>query len=98
MTVFVSSKGIERDLDLDLDAICAYEDDHPDWNIAKMMMAMDNGFRMTDMKVLASFFGISDLKAFLQEGFSLKVLMEAVQKSSIMGFTDSSSPTPEEED
>lgn len=91
MTEFTSRKGIVRDVDLDLDAICAYEQDHPDWSLITMTQKMDECMRFSDLDLIVRFLGFTSLKEFIDEGFSVGDMAEMVGKSSYMGFMDSPS-------
>lgn len=87
MTVFVSSKGIERDLDLDVDKICAYEEDHPDWSLFKVFGKIADCPRFTDLNLIAGFIGYPSYKEFVADGFTFEDLAKVVQESSLLGFT-----------
>lgn len=96
MTVFVSSKGIEKDLDLDIDRVCQYEQEHPDWGLVKFMVKYEANPRLTDMALLTYFMGFDSFQQFIDEGFSFTDLTEACQKASILGFMTSGVPGAEE--
>lgn len=88
MTVFTSSTGVERDIDLDLDAICAYEDAHPGWALMDLVQQMER-VRFTDLNLMSRFLGFADYKDFVDNGFSFAQMAEMVQGSRYLGFTDS---------
>ncbi len=98
MTLFVSSKGIERDLDIDVDKVCAYEDQHPEWNLVDLILRLHSKPRFTDMALLAYFLGFDSLKDYIEEGFCLKDLLEAAEKASVLGFMISGMQEEPEED
>lgn len=87
MTLFVSSTGIEKDLDLDVDKICAYEEQHPDWSLFKVFDKIADCPRFTDLNLVATFVGYPDYKSFVEDGFDMEDLAGVVQKSKLLGFT-----------
>lgn len=90
MTMFTSSRGATRDVDIDIDAVCAYEEDHPDWSLVDLLNNMER-MRFTDLNLLVSFLGFEDYKTFIEEGFSLEDLNAMLESSKYLGFTDSAS-------
>ncbi len=88
MTLMTSSKGITKDIDLDIDAICAYEETHPDWSILKLLEKMKDA-RFSDMNLLARFLGYADFRAWAEDGYTFEDMAGAVQGSKFLGFTDS---------
>lgn len=84
--IITSSIGEERDVDLDVDRIIAYEKEHPEWSLMAMMSNMDKG-RMTDFDTLAYMCGFDGLKDLISCGFTINDLSEVVQHSRILGFT-----------
>lgn len=96
MTVFTSSTGIVKDLDIDIDRVCAYEEEHPEWSLFHYIQDVAKCPRFTDMNLIATFVGYPSFKAWVQDGFSFEQLAEVISKSSIMGFTDSEEEEPTE--
>ncbi len=90
MTLMTSSKGITRDIDLDIDAIVAYEEEHPEWSLFQLLERMKSA-RFTDMNLLAKFLGYQDFKAWADEGYTFEDMAGAVQGSRFLGFTASDS-------
>lgn len=87
MTMMTSSKGITKDIDLDIDAICAYEDEHPDWSLFQLLERMKSA-RFSDMNLLARFLGYADFRAWAEDGYTFEDMAGAVQGSKFLGFTD----------
>lgn len=92
MTLMTSSKGITRDIDLDIDAIVAYEEEHPEWSLFQLLEKMKTA-RFSDMNLLARFLGYQDFKAWADEGYTFEDMAGAVQGSRFLGFTASDSET-----
>lgn len=88
MTLMTSRTGTVKDLDLDIDAICAYEADHPDWSLAQLMEGMPR-MRFTDLNLMATFIGYADYRAFVDDGFSMEDLAGTIEGSRYLGFTGS---------
>lgn len=87
MTLFTSSTGVVKDLDLDVDKICAYEEQHPDWSLFNVFGKLAECPRFTDFNLLAGFIGYPDYKSFVADGFGVEDLAKIVQESSLLGFT-----------
>lgn len=87
MTLFTSSTGVVRDLDLDVDRICAYEEEHPDWSLFKVFGKIADCPRFTDLNLISTFVGYPDYKSFVADGFGFEDLAKVVQGSSLLGFT-----------
>lgn len=90
MTEFTSSTGVVRDVELDLDAICAYEESHPGWSLMDLMDSMKR-LRFTDLDLMARFLGFAGYKAFVSDGFTMSMMADMVTGSKFLGFTDSTS-------
>ncbi len=90
MTMMTSAKGITKDIDLDVDAICAYEAEHPDWSIFQLLEKMKSA-RFTDMDLLARFLGYDGFKAWAEDGYNFEDMAAAVQGSKYLGFTGTAS-------
>ncbi len=88
MTVVTSSLGVERDVELDFDRICAYEKEHPDWSILDLIAKIDR-LRFTDLDLLVGFLGFPDYRTFVDEGFDIDDIGDLLSKSRYLGFTDS---------
>lgn len=87
MTLFTSFTGVVRDLDLDVDRICAYEEEHPEWSLFKVFDKIAECPRFTDLNLVATFVGYPDYKTFIEDGFNMEDLANVVQKSRLLGFT-----------
>ena len=87
MTLMTSSKGITKDIDLDIDAICAYEQTHPDRSILKLLEKMKDA-RFSDMNLLARFLGYASFREWAEDGYTFEDMAGAVQGSKYLGFTD----------
>lgn len=94
MTLMTSKKGITKDIDLDIDAICAYEEEHPEWSLFQLLEKMKSA-RFTDMNLLARFLGYQDFRAWADDGYTFEDMAGAVQGSKFLGFT-ASEPTEAE--
>lgn len=88
MTVFTSRTGVTRDLELDIDRICEYEEDHQEWSLFKVFDKIAECPRFTDLNLVATFVGYPDFKTFVEDGFSMEDLANVVQRSKLLGFTD----------
>lgn len=88
MTIFTLVDGTERDVDLDIDVICAYEAEHPDWSILDLFQRMDR-MRFTDLNLMSRFLGFADYSDALDKGFGADRMADAIQGSRYMGFTGS---------
>lgn len=93
MTVFVSSTGVEKDVEFDFDAVCEYEETHPDWSLVALATKIKL-LRFTDLNLMSRFLGFSGYKEFIGMGFTLNDMGEMISASKYMGFTTS---TPSEE-
>lgn len=89
MTLVTLADGTERDIDLDIDAICAYEEEHPDWSITDLFNSMDTKIRFTDLNLMATFLGFSGFSELFNLGISGAKMYDIVRSSKYMGFTDS---------
>lgn len=89
MTVVTLADGTERDIDLDIDAICAYEEEHPDWSILDLFNSLDTKLRFTDLNLMARFLGFSGFSELFNLGISGDKMFDIVRSSKYMGFTDS---------
>ncbi len=78
MVQITSSKGIEADVSLDFDKVCAYEAEHPDWSIIKEMKDFGQTMRFTTLDLLASFFYEGGWKAWTRDGFGIKDLTTVI--------------------
>lgn len=90
MTVYTTAAGVEKDMDLDLDRIIAYEAEHPDWSILDLVNSMKR-FRFSDLNLMASFLGYDSFEAFSADGFTVSDMADMVTGSRYLGFTDSPS-------
>lgn len=88
MTVVALADGTERDIDLDIDAICAYEEEHPDWSILDLFSRMEK-MRFTDLNLMSKFLGFRDYKDAIEQGVDITTMGDIVQSSRLMGFTGS---------
>lgn len=86
MTVLTSSTGETRDVEVDLDAVMAYEAAHPEWSLSALLEGLDV-LRFTQLDLLARFFGFGSYKEFIDEGYTMKDLADAVTGSKYLGFT-----------
>lgn len=91
MTILTSSTGVSRDVDLDIDRICEYEESHPGWTIADLSDQLDR-LSFTAYNLMAQFLGFKDYKDWIDEGFTMEQMGEAIQGSKYLGFT-ASEPT-----
>lgn len=88
MTLVTLADGTERDIDLDIDAICAYEEEHPDWSILDLFQRMEK-MRFTDLNLMSRLLGFRDYKDALEQGVDITTMGDIVQNSKLMGFTGS---------
>lgn len=88
MTVVTLADGTQRDIDLDIDAICAYEEEHPDWSILDLFSHMER-MRFTDLNLMSRLLGFRDYKDALEQGVDIATMGDIVQNSKLMGFTGS---------
>ena len=88
MTLVTLADGTERDIDLDIDAICAYEVEHPDWSILDLFQRMEK-MRFTDLNLMSMLLGFRDYKDALEQGVDITTMGDIVQNSKLMGFTGS---------
>ncbi len=88
MTLVTLADGTERDIDLDIDAICAYEEAHPDWSILDLFQRMEK-MRFTDLNLMSMLLGFRDYKDALEQGVDITTMGDIVQNSKLMGFTGS---------
>ena len=88
MTLVTLADGTERDIDLDIDAICAYEAEHPDWSILDLFQRMEK-MRFTDLNLMSMLLGFRDYKDALEQGVDITTMGDIVQNSKLMGFTGS---------
>ncbi len=88
MTLVTLADGTERDIDLDIDAICAYEEEHPDWSILDLFQRMEK-MRFTDLNLMSMLLGFRDYKDALEQGVDITTMGDIVQNSKLMGFTGS---------
>lgn len=88
MTLVTLADGTERDIDLDIDAICAYEEEHPDWSILDLFSHMER-MRFTDLNLMSRLLGFRDYKDALEQGVDITTMGDIVQNSKLMGFTGS---------
>lgn len=88
MTLITSSKGITKDIDLDIATICEYEEQHPDWSITDLFKRMEH-LRFTDLNLMARCLGFADYADYVEQGYSLEDMMAVVEGSKYLGFTDS---------
>ncbi len=87
MTLVTLADGTERDIDLDNDAICAYEAEHPDWSILDLIERMER-MRFTDLNLMASFLGFRDFDDAIEQGVDMERMADLVRESKYMGFMD----------
>ncbi|MGN0138403.1 MAG: hypothetical protein ACI381_07345 [Candidatus Methanomethylophilaceae archaeon] len=85
MTEIERADGAVIDIELDLDAITAYEEVHPDWSIADMMSG--GSIRITTLNLMASFIGYPSYKEFIDSGFKLDDLLKVITSSKYLGFS-----------
>lgn len=90
MTLFTSSTGVEKDIDLDLDRVVAYETEHPEWSLLVLVNSLKR-LRITDLNLMATFLGFESFKAFVADGFTVSDMADMVAGSKYLGFTDSTS-------
>lgn len=88
MTLVTLADGTEKDIDLDIDAICAYEVEHPEWSILDLFQRMDR-MRFSDLNLLSSFIGFRDYDDALEQGVDMERMADIVQGSKYLGFTGS---------
>jgi hypothetical protein len=88
VTLVTLADGTERDIDLDIDAICAYEEEHPDWSILDLFQRMEK-MRFTDLNLMSMLLGFRDYKDALEQGVDITTMGDIVQNSKLMGFTGS---------
>ncbi|WII07038.1 hypothetical protein PED39_05470 [Methanomassiliicoccales archaeon LGM-RCC1] len=95
MVHIVSSTGVEKDVSLDFDAICAYEDAHPDWSMVKELSNLKT-MKFSSLKVLTSFFYEGGWPQFVGDGFTIddlsNVILEGLNE---LGFIPKDSPSTE---
>lgn len=89
MTEFTSSTGVVRDVELDLDAICAYEESHPGWSLPGLAEQMQAHVRFSDYNLLAKLLGFAGLDDVIAQGFSLEDMADMVLGSKYWGFMGS---------
>lgn len=92
MTKMTSKKGITKDIDLDIDAICAYEEEHPEWSLFDFLSTKMKKPRFTDLNLLVRFLGYADFKEWVADGFDFQDVAGAIQGSEYLGFTVSAIP------
>lgn len=90
MTIYTTSAGVEKDVDLNLDKVKAYEDEHPEWSLLDLIDSLKR-FRVTDMDLMARFLGFDSFDAFIADGFTVSDMADMVSSSKYLGFTDSPS-------
>ena len=73
-----SSKGIQAEIHLDFDKVCAYEKEHPDWSLLKELKDFGDTLRFTTLDLLASFVYEGGWKAWVRDGFTMDNLAEAL--------------------
>lgn len=88
MTLMVSSNGTTRDIDLNLDFVMAYEEEHPGWSVFNVLEAQDNGVRYTDLDLVARCIGFEGIRDLVDQGFTVDDLMTAIKESKYVGFLD----------
>lgn len=86
MTLMTGSAGTVKDLDLDLDFICGYEAEHPDWSLFDMFERMKRP-RFTDLDLMARCIGFPSYREFVAEGFTFEDMATVIQRSKYIGFT-----------
>lgn len=88
MTLMVSSNGTTRDIDLDLDFVMAYEEEHPGWSVFNVLEAQENGVRYTDLDLVARCIGFEGIKDMVDQGYNVGDLKAAIGESKYVGFLD----------
>lgn len=86
MTMMATSAGAVKDLDLDLDFICGYETDHPDWSLFDMFEKMKRP-RFTDLDLMSRCIGYPSFREFVADGFTIEDMASVIQGSRYLGFT-----------
>lgn len=83
-----SSTGIEADVTLDFDKVCAYEREHPDWSIITELSGFGGNIRLTSLDLLTSFIYEGGWKAWVRDGFTIQDLTLAITEGlKELGFT-----------
>lgn len=95
MTLVTLADGTERDIDLDIDAICAYEEEHPDWSILDLFQRMEK-MRFTDLNLMSMLLGFRDFDDAIEQGVDMERMADLVRESKYMGFM--ATPGGEERD
>lgn len=88
-------------LEMDCDAIVAYEIEHPDWSIVKAISEASNN-RISDMDRLTSFLRKNgenlgeDYLGFLKQGFTIDDMQTAFRDGlTMLGFISGADPSAE---
>lgn len=87
MTVITSSVGESRDVELDINKVIAYEQNHPDWSILAMAGGMDN-MRFSEYDLMCKFMGFEGFEDLVSQGFSPADVGEVLKRSKFLGFTE----------
>lgn len=94
MTRIVSSKGIEKDIDLDVDKMMEFEDQDPSWSIVTLTERLDR-LRMHDVDQLVRCFGFDGVNDYLAQGFNIRQINQIIKGSKILGFTPGTDSDPQ---
>lgn len=87
MTLITSSEGTTMDIDLDLNYVMTYEEEHPEWSIFDVLKNMKS-LRFVDLDIIAKCCGFQGYKDFTDQGFGMEDLTKAVLESKYLGFSD----------
>jgi len=88
VTLITLADATERDIDLDLDFVMNYEQEHPGWSVFNVLEAQDNGVRYTDLDLVARCIGFKGIKDLVDQGYTVDDLMTVIKESKYVGFLD----------
>jgi hypothetical protein len=94
MQHITSKKGVEKDVELDIDKVVEYETAHEDWSIIREMVKYGKVQRVSSVNLLASFVYEGGYKEWVRDGFTVGDLIDVITAElRALGFLQEASPS-----